>query len=807
MIYSGSFADINNKVYKVTISTNSGNQTRTVTLGGNPFVTEMDSDDKVIYCPVKYQTATVTIITPDYNFDIYSPKAQGTKVVLTDESGAVVWTGYTTPNLYDMGFVEEREEVEIECIDALSTLQYIKYNTDRKAVSSFLNIIRKLLQSCNAYKNFYVSNNIQLQKNGTEPILDKLFISEENFFDKKEDEETDDEVAWTMQEVLEEICQYLGLTAVADGDSVYFLDYDAIKHGRNTYYKYSVDDAAAPTLETISFSKTITAEDYSESGATLSLDNVYNKVSVKADLYTFDKVLPDMYGTLENITKDSDTALQTAEWAENGMWGEVVKNELGNTDKANNNMIVMVDRVYNPQKKEYGAFNAVFVKYFNNPYYKFYKYSGETGTDKTHLVKSLNYTDTKNMYGATIAKFYVKKLENRAMDYYRGWIFSNIYGLTNANSRAAYLDALLAENGVTNVDFKNYIVMLNPPNFHIDNSRIEQFPYFSTVVTDTSALFGGQNSYLIISGDVIYHYMSDDPYPIPEGECDIREGRYAIDDGQAYLLARLQWGALFWNGTEWVNTICTFKIPFIKSGASKSERRADNTMYKPLSIPNTVNWRIGTKEKGYLIKMPNQEVISGLPTLTVFKPFDPNFHSAKSGDNKGQHYKFNCVFLKDFEIKAVVSDPTFSENSNTDTVYTNIINDEFVTELKEIKFKIATWDNKKPNYSAVAYRSGDKFQFLDKTYNCSCQAGEAEWVAFDDEAASAKGLRQEEHLIYKLVNQYSSPSIILNLSLRNDNRIFGLYKDTTIVNKDFIIDSVNIDYKNNKQEIKLIEKK
>lgn len=113
-------------------------------------------------------------------------------MVLTDESGAVIWTGYTTPNLYDMGFVEEREEVEIECIDALSTLQYIKYNTDRKAVSSFLNIIRKLLQSCNAYKNFYVSNNIQLQKNGTEPILDKLFISEENFFDKKEDEETDD---------------------------------------------------------------------------------------------------------------------------------------------------------------------------------------------------------------------------------------------------------------------------------------------------------------------------------------------------------------------------------------------------------------------------------------------------------------------------------------------------------------------------------------------------------------------------------------------------------------------------------------
>jgi hypothetical protein len=58
-------------------------------------------------------------------------------------------------------------------------------------------------------------------------------------------------------------------------------------------------------------------------------------------------------------------------------------------------------------------------------------------------------------------------------------------------------------------------------------------------------------------------------------------------------------------------------------------------MYKANSIPNTVSWRIGTDEKGYLITMPDTEVISGLPELTVFKPYDPNFHSTKSGDNKG----------------------------------------------------------------------------------------------------------------------------------------------------------------------------
>ena len=97
---------------------------------------------------------------------------------------------------------------------------------------------------------------------------------------------------------------------------------------------------------------------------------------------------------------------------------------------------------------------------------------------------------------------------------------------------------------------------------------------------------------------------------------------------------------------------------------------------------------------------------------------------------------------------------------------------------------------------------------MDKTFNNACYNGEQSWTSSDDNKPSAAdGLRQEEHLIYKLVNQYSTPSIILNLSLRNDNKIYGLYADTTITQRDFIIDTINIDYKYNKADIKLIEKK
>ncbi|WP_308576507.1 hypothetical protein [uncultured Prevotella sp.] len=124
-------------------------------------------------------------------------------------------------------------------------------------------------------------------------------------------------------------------------------------------------------------------------------------------------------------------------------------------------------------------------------------------------------------------------------------------------------------------------------------------------------------------------------------------------------------------------------------------------------------------------------------------------------------------------------------------MYTNVINDTYVTEFEEVNFKICTYDGKKPNYSSVAIKEGDTMKYLDTTYN----------------KATKQSLRQEEHYIYKTVNQYKEPSIILNLGLKNTFKIYGLYKDTTIKNKNFIIDSISIDYRRCSSTINLIEKK
>lgn len=790
MIYSGEFRDITNKLYKVVITTSQGgNQTRTVTLGGQPFVTEMDSDTKTIYSPAKYQAATVQIITPDYNFDIYSPRAQGTKVELLAADNTVIWTGYVTPNLYDMGFVEEREQIDIECIDALSTLQYIKYESDNKNVVTFLEIIRKVLQSCNAYSHFYFTNNIQLEKDATAAILDKLYIAEDNFFDKKQDKETDEDVAWTMQDVLEEICQYLGVTAVADGDKVYFLDYDAIKAGLNTYYEYAVDDVSAPTIKHISFTKTIKASDYSDTDGSLSLDNVYNKVTVTDDLYTFDSVLPSLFDGMVNITKDNDDALSSQANKDAGTFGVAFKNDVtsyGSLTKEANNMIVLVDKAGD-------AYNSVFMQYYTNPAYKFYRYRLEkdpTTTGSRMLgveidpATAFNYTDTQSYIGTYLARMAVQRLDSADGNAIKN--YSKDKGLEQ-------LEELFAKNNVSSVKYDNYLVFhnCNTTETHLPN-KIPYYPIFQTTITSLSTLFGGANANLVITGSVTFHHLANKPYTIPKGEISSKSDGNTFYKSNSYIPAKLKWGNLYWNGSSWTTEESTFKIPYLKD-----EPKFGDVLCATNEIINTVTWRIGTTEKGYLIKCPTDQVISGLPIFTLYKPVDvyaPAYH--------------NCVFLKDFDIKAIIGDPTFSDANDSDTVYTNIINDSFVAELKDIKFRICTWDNKKPNYSAVAYKLNGVYKYLDKTFNNACYDGEQSWTSSDeDKPSAADGLRQEEHLIYKLVNQYSTPSVILNLSLRNDNKIYGLYADTTITKRDFIIDTINIDYKYNKADIKLIEKK
>lgn len=799
MIYKGSFKDANNKQYNLIINVSGvTGMTQELTLGTPPFTTKMDGEGSTLYKTAKYQTASITYVDNTEYYNLYAATAHGTKVTLTDSNNNTIWVGYLTPNSYNQDYQGYNHEITLEAIDGLSTLQYIKYTPigDSKEVVSFHDIIKHCLKACDCYNDFYVAANTNLTPTSTTPFTQQIYISEYNFFDEKEDNETDNDVAWSMKDVLEEICQYLNMTMVAFGDSVYFLDYDYLISDKSQYHHFYINNDSRTTAN-LSSSVKITSDQIKKDGQTVSLGDVYNKVTIKADNYTCDSLIPDIFDNLTNITSDSDPSLNVSTRYEYGYGGEVIKAASGVSDSEN--MITFFDGVYRGS-----AVNFVAVKYYTNPKWKLYRYDKNSGNT------TVNYGDTRTYQGAILSKFSVSELQN-----WNKQEMGFIMELWKSGWSGYTWDDVLADGEVTSITFSNYVELLNPDTntksgiTHIDASDIANHPFIENIDNENIGIFGGDNAYLQLTGSYIYHYQDEDVYPIPKGEIDLSEGKYKIlgTPMNYYFLVRLQVGNNYYDGSGWTTTESTFKVPYLKLVPSGSEKRADHNMFTENSFQNNVTWRMGITTSGFMIKLPSDgQLLTGAPKLTIYCPYDPDYYNESR--DKGKWYRHKRVFLKDLKLKTIVTDPTFSGALDTDTEYTNVINEGYVNELKTITWKISTYDNKKQCFSAVAYMKNDNLYWLDKTFSYATQKGEQNWENSDYDAPKKGELKQEEHMIYRLVNQYSTPSVQLNYTLDlTSMKPWTVYTEKIQNNKKFIIDEFSIDYENATVDLSLIEKK
>lgn len=719
MKYTGTFKDINDKQYTVNIITNGDSSvTKQVTLGTTPFITEIETSESHLYKPYKFSSATIRLLSDDYFFDLYSATAQQNKVQLIDDNNTIRWVGYTTPNLYSQGFENEIEEIEIECVDALSSLQYYEYKplNSTKQIVSILDIIDMLISKCNAYTHYYISNATQLSSTTNDCLSSKLYISEQNFYDE-------DDEPMKLDEVLTEICKYLNVTCIADGTNVYFLDYDAIKNNINTYYQFTVGNTTSSTLVTLSQSHAIDGSDYVLNGGQLSLDNVYNKAIVKDSLYSFDSIIPSIWDDKKLIL------YMTMDFSNNWHYYQEIEED------------------------GEGGKHKCFFKYYSNPNYKSYYYNKDLTSANPMII---TYDSTQRYVGATICRAFFKKVDS----------FDDVI------NNVSFKDYLLLHSHDTNDVKVNGLYLEDLEvyyDFDLDDDK--GVPLFELEVNNANPSFlGGKNVYLLIQGNYIYMDRKNEMY--------IMQGYSEKDDvlfpSNLWIKAKLQFGNKYWNGESWQSTECCFKLPF------DNNNQTDHCINQSFPTLNTVTYNMGIDEDGYCIPMPSDNVFTGKPKFTLYSPHKLN-----------PKYRCDAVWLQDFDIKAKIATFDISVNNNSDTEYSNVINTDYVNEMDEEEFKICTWDNKECNYSAVAYYNGSTYNYLDNVYN----------------KGTKQNCRCEEQLIYKLVTQYSTPSVILNLNLKNTIKPYCLLTDKWLPNKLFIVDSIVTDWEYNKAEIKLIEKK
>lgn len=710
MLYYSNFKDINNKNYKVRITTNGDtSKTKEIVLGTPAFVTEVETGDSNLYKPIKGQTATVKIVTNDYLFDLYSSAAQQNKVELLDNNDKLIWGGYVTPNLYQQGYENDVEEIEIEATDAISSLQYIPYTpvSGKKEIVTFWSIINHIIKECGIYKNFYFSNAMRATSSSTTSLLNESRISEQNFFDE-------DNEAMKMRDVLTEICKYFSVTCIAVGEDVFFLDYDAIKAGVNTYYKYTLNSSSFTTV-TVAESFNISAKDYAENGGTLTLGETYNKVTLKSSLYSFDSVIPSIWDE-KHLTNYGKTISE-----EDNDWNYV---EIVNEDGE-------------------GGKHKLFVKYFKNDNYKSIYYTRENMNEID--IHFIDYNNTQHFVGATIMKGCFKKYDGE-------------------NINDAYYD----------VDYTDYLLLhnhnLNPTKIYEGLKLSDDVgkPVFEMQIDNVNpAFFGGDNSYLVIKGNFLYMDRESDMYIMQ----DYQNKKDNFNSSELWIKAKLQLGNQFWNGSSWSTADTCFKLPFHDNGQN------DHCINQSFPIKNTVKWNMGIDEDGYAIKLPNYSIPNGTPKFTLYQP-----HKLDDA------YRCDAVFLSNFDIKAVVANFGKDDERQSDTEYSNVINEDWVNEFQCEDFKICTWDNKEANFSCVVGGYLDKY--LDTVYH----------------VMNGEMLRPEEHHIWKHVTQFSKPVAQLELNLKVGIPPYSSLTDKWLPDRTFVVDCQTIDYENDKTTIKIIEK-
>ena len=207
----------------------------------------------------------------------------------------------------------------------------------------------------------------------------------------------------------------MGYTIIAQGEDVYILDYDAIRTGRKSYYRYDLTGStiSTPTNVEISHSYHIDGDSYAENGTSITLSELFNQCIVIDEFNDIDSLFDglDKQGNYSNITSTSDILTNTDEYRESLQ--ALVRN-------ANNELeplLVMIKRVAPEARLSGGAKNRgdyryylVVAKFYNNPLINVKRYSNNS----SHTVVSndtfnpMRYSQMANYFGAHVAGYFTK---------------------------------------------------------------------------------------------------------------------------------------------------------------------------------------------------------------------------------------------------------------------------------------------------------------------------------------------------------------------------------------------------------------
>lgn len=715
--------------------------------GENPFIVTYEKA-KTVFDPLRTSTATINIVHNTYMEDIMTSIAKGTKIVLQNEDrNELVWTGYLKPTLYDANYVNEYETYELVANDYILTLQYLDYVDDSgytKQVSTFENILKKICVEV-GFEGFYWPDT-KRNNNNTTILPYSLKISEQNFFSEDTDE------CWNKKDILEQLCKYLGLSAIQWKNSLFLVDYQSYHNSDTiTMYHYPAVGSGGYT-NYYGGTQRITAEEIAKSDATISFEPIYNKIKINCNFYDVPYFIPDIFNDdlLINRLRESNF-YENLEYAPelpykpSYPWGTSWFEQKWKTDGEGDNV------------------HRYFLRPYDNRYWE-----------------SLYYTPSGDWHHPTPVPYpnptYVDLHSSLLLRNYGGATIVDM-GVVKKN----YYDEETGQYIVPNkLNYDRYICISQKAMGVFDDTN--DIPVMRLKSGFRALAPFSANSFLVLNYSLLWEKYLNRPYINPDWTTDtIKAGGDATDakaDGAMFF--KLKIGNKWWNGKQWTTTESHFKVITEKNEDKKG------TCNEEVHVLNNISWDDEVNEEGYKIPLSGVSQCAEIQFEILFPSLQ--FYRYSEGIAS---YEWNAYcWVKSLSIKCVQGGQD-KETEENDVVYENVIQEDAVNELDEIDLKITTSTNlTKPSYSNVMYEDGVLETITEPNLSNIPQ-------------------KPEENLIERYVNFYNTKTKLIEMNVKNKYTPFDCFYGVDVNNSQqpFIQLGSEINYKDNSNKITFIQVK
>lgn len=249
------------------------------------------------------QSATIRLLSRNFIPDFFSTSCRNA-VVNIYKGDVCVFAGFIEPQTYSQPYNEVYDEIELNCIDALSALQYSKYKDvgalgvlydvvkNEAAQRSFLDIIQEILSGVVTCLDIVGGHTLQYLFDGSKAVdgdesnrysvFSQMSISELLFLGNEEDD------VWQQDEVLEEILRYLNLHIIQDGFTFYIFSWETVKGLDPITWRNIVSGSEFTTIrDTVS----ISMDNVADCDTTISIGEVYNQLLLTCNIESVENVI------------------------------------------------------------------------------------------------------------------------------------------------------------------------------------------------------------------------------------------------------------------------------------------------------------------------------------------------------------------------------------------------------------------------------------------------------------------------------------------------------------------------------------